>query len=170
MSKKKEKSLLAEEKEVFESEKLSVSNKKKEPQIIADNEAQRKDLIEELKESVKGLWYMSETDAEINVAVGKESDSVTQETLIEQFNVSPEKKITEKSSADFFQNLTEMQDWYGEEEKETAEKFSTVEKLLEENLKDLKVFKVGEVEVDIYVIGLDSQSILMGITTKAVET
>ena len=37
-------------------------------------------------------------------------------------------------------------------------------------MKDLKVFKVGQIELDIYVVGLDSQGVLTGITTKAVET
>jgi hypothetical protein len=32
------------------------------------------------------------------------------------------------------------------------------------------VFKVGRVELDIYVVGLDENGNLMGIKTKAVET
>jgi hypothetical protein len=42
--------------------------------------------------------------------------------------------------------------------------------LLEGNLRDLRVFKVGRIELDIYVVGINSEGILMGIKTKAVET
>jgi hypothetical protein len=41
---------------------------------------------------------------------------------------------------------------------------------LKENLRDLKVYRIGRIEIDIYVIGIDSQNNLMGIKTKAVET
>jgi hypothetical protein len=66
--------------------------------------------------------------------------------------------------------LTKIQDWFGEEETATAQKFSALEKLLLENLKDLKVFKIGEIELDIYFVGLDKQGKLAGVKTKAVET
>jgi Nuclease A inhibitor-like protein len=127
-------------------------------------------FTEELERSVRDLWYISETDSEVKVFIGKRADSVTKEILAIQTNVSVETNIEKRDFADFFENLTAIQDWYGDEEKKSAEKFSTVKKLLEENLKDLQVFKVGQIELDIYVVGLDSQSTLTGITTKAVET
>ncbi len=42
--------------------------------------------------------------------------------------------------------------------------------LLEANLRDLRVFKIGEIQIDIYVVGLDVENNLTGIQTKAVET
>ncbi len=42
--------------------------------------------------------------------------------------------------------------------------------LLEKNLKDLKVFKVGKIQLDVYAVGLDAESNVIGIQTKAVET
>jgi len=42
--------------------------------------------------------------------------------------------------------------------------------LLEKKLKELKVFKIGKIQLDIYVVGLDAESNLTGIQTKAVET
>ena len=62
------------------------------------------------------------------------------------------------------------QDWYGAEEKHNAERFARLQNLLEENLRDLKVFKIGRIEIDVYVVGLDQNNELIGIKTKAVET
>jgi hypothetical protein len=42
--------------------------------------------------------------------------------------------------------------------------------LLEENLADLTVFRIGSIRIDIYVVGLDADGNLAGIKTKAVET
>lgn len=92
------------------------------------------------------------------------------DSLAGQLNLSDETNIEERDFAEFFKNLTEIQDWYGEEEKETAEKFSTVQHLLEKNLRNLAVFKVGQIEIDIYAVGLDNQDVLTGIKTQAVET
>jgi hypothetical protein len=63
-----------------------------------------------------------------------------------------------------------MQDWYGEEEKEIAQKFARLKVFLEQNLKDLKVLKVGRIKLDVYIVGLDDKDQLAGIKTKAVET
>lgn len=165
MSKKKEKSSLMAEKIVSDS-----AVREKEPLETLKGENLNAGFIENLKSATEGLWYMSETDAEIKVFIGKKSDSVSKENLLEQIEISTETSIEENTFEDFFKNLTEIQDWFGDEEKATAVKFSELETLLEENLKDLKVFKVGQIEIDIYVVGLDSQNRLMGITTKAVET
>lgn len=170
MSKKEIKYQLADESEPSENEGFDSVNQKEEPKKSSNKEVPENKFVDDLEQSLKDLWYMSETDAEIDVFTGKKADAVTKETLAEQTNISSETKIEEKDFTDFFKNLTKIQDWYGDEEKETAAKFSTVQRLLEENLKDLKVFKVGQIEIDIYAVGLDSQSILTGIKTKAVET
>ncbi len=38
--------------------------------------------------------------------------------------------------------------------------------VLQDNLRELKVFKVGKVELDIYVVGLDENDVLLGIQTR----
>ncbi len=44
------------------------------------------------------------------------------------------------------------------------------EELLENNLKGLKVFKIGKIQLDVYVVGIDAEGKLTGIKTNAVET
>jgi hypothetical protein len=41
---------------------------------------------------------------------------------------------------------------------------------LEQNLTDLKVFRIGRIRLDVYVVGLDSEGNLAGVKTVAVET
>jgi hypothetical protein len=127
-------------------------------------------LPDQIKKLVRGLYYTSETDAEILPFIGEKADSVTEEEIAAQTGSKTGQAIEERSFDDFFSRLTEMQDWFGEEEKQTAQKFSELKELLQKELKDLKVFKIGAIELDIYVVGLDAQGILCGIKTKAVET
>lgn len=132
---------------------------------------QEGNLAEKIKQMSEGLFYISETDAEITVFEGKPADAVTKEEILAQTGNSTDKVVVvEKSFNDFFAPLTEIQDWYGDEEKETTRKYTKLKQLLENNLRDLKCFKVGKVQLDIYVVGLDAENKLLGIKTKAVET
>ncbi len=127
-------------------------------------------LIKLIGKASANLYYISETDAEILPFAGAQTDSVTKEALIAQIGKDVDIPVEERDFKEFFNNLTEMQDWFGDEEKQTARKFSKLRDLLQKNLKDLKVFKIGKIELDVYVVGLDAKGILTGIKTKAVET
>lgn len=78
--------------------------------------------------------------------------------------------VEEISLEKFFSRATKIEDWYEEEEKESAQKFSGLQKLLESNLKNIKVFRVGEIEIDVYVVGIDEDGNLAGLKTTVVET
>ncbi len=127
-------------------------------------------FLQKLKNAAENLIYISETDSEILPFIGEKSETVSIESLQKQINFAPDVKIEEMDFEDFFENLIKTQDWFEDEENNAAEKFLKLKKLLEENLKDLKVFKIGEIEIKIYVVGLDEDNNLSGIKTEAVET
>jgi hypothetical protein len=132
--------------------------------------SQQNNLIEQIKNCVADLYYISETDAEIFPFIGEQSKLVSNEVILSQTKNKFETPVEEKDFTDFFARLIEFQDWYGDEEKMNTEKYILLKRLLEENLKDLKVFKIGKIQLDIYVVGLDLENRLLGIKTKAVET
>ena len=115
-------------------------------------------LDEAIATACEGLIYMSETDAPVLPLSGSDAKEITD---------GPTQEI---SFDDFFQRLTEIKDWHGEREKERAKKFSELRKLLEENLRNLKVLRTGKIRINIYVVGTDINGHMMGVTTKAVET
>ncbi len=127
-------------------------------------------LAEQIKIAVRGLYYISETDALIQPFIGKQAKAVSKQEILSQTKKVANSTVEEKDFAGFFSRLTEIQDWFGEEEKEIAQKFVQLKELLEKNLRDLKVFRIGEIQLDIYVVGLDAENNLLGIETKAVET
>lgn len=127
-------------------------------------------LSEKIRKVSEGLYYISETDAEILPFAGTKAEAVTKENLLSQTGNAPDMPVEERDFTEFFARLTKIQDWFGDEEKRTAARFVELKKLLEENLKDLKMFKVGRIQIDIYVVGLDAEENLIGIKTKAVET
>ncbi len=137
---------------------------------IQNKDSRENSLKEKIKKACDGLVYISETDAEISPFVGSQAEAVTKEEILSQTKSSPDMSIEERKFDELFARLTEIQDWFGDEEKHTAKKFAGLKDLLKNNLRDLKVFKIGKIELDVFVVGLDAENILTGIKTKAVET
>ena len=131
------------------------------------------ELVSILKTAVEGLYYISETDAPFEAFVwiaDEPIENVSVESVLKFAGEKPDAKIAEKTLDEFFKHPTEMQDWFGEEEKAQVEKYLKLKDLLAAKLKNPKVFKIGEVQINVYVVGTDEKGNLAGVKTKAVET
>jgi hypothetical protein len=71
--------------------------------------------------------------------------------------------------SDFFRSATEEQDWFGPEEKASAAQFKKLENTIASTLNDVKVYRVGQVEIDVYILGTCGND-CVGLSTKVVET
>lgn len=137
---------------------------------LRETKPEKNEFTEQLKKLSESLYYISETDARITPFVGEKAEVVTKEEILRQTKSPAEAPVEERIFAEIFARLTKIQDWFGDEEKETAAKFGKLKDFLEKNLKDLRVFKVGAIKLKIYFVGLDAEGRLMGIQTEAVET
>lgn len=128
-------------------------------------------LFREIQDACEGLTYISETDEPVTVFDGGEvKGDVGSKLILQQIAGEPNEPIREVEISKFFERLTTVKDWHGEREKARAKKFLDLQKLIEENLSDPRVFKIGDVRIRIYAVGLESEGRLMGIKTEAVET
>lgn len=118
----------------------------------------------------KELTYVSETDAEVTPYAPPNTDAKAPEIISQHAGRSVDDLVEEVSFSAFFQRLTTIRDWYGERETLRAKKFLELQKLLEEDLTELKVYRLGRIQIDIFVVGRDQNGLLMGVTTKAIET
>jgi hypothetical protein len=123
-----------------------------------------------IEEAAKGLYYMSETDAKVEAFFGGKIGALTKESFLDQIGANENQEVEEREFEKFFERLIKIQDWYGDQERETAKKYEQLRKVMKENLRELKVFRIGRIEIDIYVVGIDSQGNVIGVKTKAVET
>ena len=127
-------------------------------------------LFHEIEQACEGLIYISETDSPFIPFAGQLTDTVTADVILQQTGIAGEGPVEEREFAEFFDRLTVIKDWYGEPEKARAKKFVELRMLLEENLRELKVFRIGRIQLDIFAVGINKDGFLMGVTTKAVET
>ncbi len=119
-------------------------------------------LFCEIEDICDGLFYISETDAPVVAFTGN--------TVPHQNDEKAGEQVIELSTREFFERLTVTKDWFGPAEKARAEKFLALQKLIEENLTDVKVLRLGRIRVNIYVVGTGKDGCLTGFSTKAVET
>lgn len=127
-------------------------------------------LLDEIKKASKDLYYISETDAEITAFDGGKSEAISPKIILDRSKAEKDAKVEERDFDEFFERLTKIEDWFEEDETENANRFAHLRDLLKSNLRDLRVFKVGEVQIKIYAAGLDAEDDLVGIRTEAVET
>jgi len=133
------------------------------------NAAENITFTERLKKACSGLTYISETDAAIEpLTTGK--IGTTEAEMLKAIGKDEKTQNGNVTFEDFFERLTAARDWHGLVEKKRTKGFVKLEKLLRENLKDIKVFRFGKIRIEIFVIGTDSEGRIAGVKTNAVET
>jgi hypothetical protein len=123
-----------------------------------------------LTEASAGLIYISETDGEITPFEGGPAGAVTAADLLAQTGHESGAPVEERGFEEIFARLTRVYEGADEEHVARAGRFAALKSVMEQNLRDLKVFKVGKIQLDVYIVGLDAEGNLSGVKTKAVET
>jgi hypothetical protein len=126
-------------------------------------------LAAALKQASEGLLYMSESDYPYEV-VRWEKAPLTEEFVRQKAAVSSDAPVEIVEFSDFYNPDEPDPDWYGEEEKAEAAKFRHLMKLLVDSLTRLQIFRLGEIEIDIYILGQADGGEIVGLKTKAIET
>jgi hypothetical protein len=127
-------------------------------------------MINAFAQVSNGLVYISETDAEVVPFVDGEADAVTKEAVLKAAGLPDDMRVEEVDFDQFFTRLSAVKDWYGDEEKKRAGQYARLSEVLQGYLRELKVFRLGSVQIEIYIAGLDETNHLAGVRTRAVET
>jgi hypothetical protein len=126
-----------------------------------------------IQEQTTDLLYPSESDEPITYVscYFTQEEQLTVSQIKDWLMLPPSIYVEEVDENWFWEPVIAEQDWYGEEEKKRTAKFQQLKKLLEENLNIRQAFRVGDTEVDVYLLGrLSDGSGRAGIKTKVVET
>lgn len=123
-----------------------------------------------LSQAAQGLAFMSETDAPLAPFFWPgEFEAVTAEIVARQARLPADAKIEQRTVAEFFEPVAAEEEWQNEDERVVARRFQALVATLEQSLREATVFRVGEVAVDVYIVGL-AQGGLAGLRTRVVET
>ena len=125
-------------------------------------------LVAAIKQASDGLFYMSESDYPYEV-IHWEKAPLTKE-FVRYKAALGDVPIEILAFGNFYNPDEPDPDWYGEEEKAQAVRFRYLMKLLADNLTQLKIYRLGKVEIDIYILGQADRGEIVGLKTKAIET
>ncbi len=127
-------------------------------------------VIAELEEYSKDLVYISEMDGYFSTFEWKvDTDTLSNKHLRSHLNKPSDTPIQEISVNQFFRNKVKLREHYSEAKRRTVTRFQELVECIESNLTDPKVFKIGQVKKEVYIIGKVNERYI-GLKTNVVET
>lgn len=129
-------------------------------------------ITEQLTKACDGLLMMSESDYPFEVFLwpGQAQEALTDAKLLQLTKHSQDSPVEIVDLDNFFHHSVEEKDWQDKKQKNIAKKFQGLVETLKANLTDIKVYYVGKINRDVYIIGKTQSNDLAGISTKVVET
>src|SRR5438105_339428 len=123
--------------------------------------AKKHPVLDALQKASKGLQFTSETEAGFEPLLWEGGDKLTKQRLLELAGAEKGTAVEEESLDRFFHAVPP----------EDKAKFDKLAKALQEQLSDIKIYKVGdEPEKDVYIVGKTEDGHLAGLKTTVVET
>lgn len=122
-------------------------------------------LLRALEEAAAGLLFPSETDAPfipLELA-GAEGADLSAEALLRAEGRAADAKVEQLSPDELFAPLLEAGD-------DDAKKYTRILDLLKAELTNVRVYRVGTTEIDVYILGKHPSGAWLGLKTKVVET
>ena len=111
-------------------------------------------IVEQLKRATAGLLYMSESDYPFEVIQWQEMPEVTSPFIRSLTGESEDSPIHELEVENFL----------------TAERYKNVVNVLRTNLSNAKAYKVGRINIPVYVVGRSPSGRWLGVSTRVVQT
>ncbi len=129
------------------------------------------ELIAQLKAKTDGLYFPSESDFPFEVIVWENfaDDFYNTEKWLAHCGLPTDSPVENTSLDYLFRNISVEQEWHDEVQKEQVAQFKALQEFLQAHLTDLTVYRVGKVEITIFIIGKFGKDII-GLKTEAVET
>ena len=113
------------------------------------------EILAELEAAIAGLFVMSESDYPFEIVQWDGDTSITPEYLC-TFSGRPEGTPIQETDVDTFLNASGS--------------FQAVLAVLKSNLADIKVYKVGSINIPVYIVGRSPKGNWLGLSTRLIQT
>ncbi|MHA6249202.1 nuclease A inhibitor family protein [Pontibacter sp. CAU 1760] len=125
----------------------------------------------ELNEACKGLLMRSETDEPFEFYYDEElsADELNEDTVRKMAGMPAQYPLEVIELDYFFRNQTRPPEDTPEEQ-ERAERFKKLQAKIQETLRDVKVYRLGETRMTAFILGTTPDGEVAGLTTVVVET
>ena len=127
---------------------------------------------EQINPLLTGLFYPGESDEPIEPVTCylDQAEPLTDSQIKDWLLLPPSVRVEQTPEAEFWELVITEQDWYGDDERTTTVRFCQLRQWLEDRLTGRQVFHVGETEIDLYLLGRQTDGTRAGIRTMTVQT
>ena len=142
------------------------------PTIVLTANLTMDQSTEKIKAAAKGLLFMSESDYPLDVFIPdtQPAGSITDIVILDWAQKQSGSPIEKQELAYFFRNQVRDLPEHGSEEKGRAERFRNLQKVLQEELIDVTVYRVGTTQITALIIGKTKAGNYAGLKTTLIET
>ncbi len=129
-------------------------------------------ITKKLKQASDNLLMTSESEYPFEVFLwsNQAQTPLTNQKILQLTEHPQQTSVEEVELDDFFRNCAQEKEWQDEIQKQNVSKFQSLVKTLKDNLTDIKVYRIGTINIDVYIVGKTASGDLVGISTKVVET
>ena len=136
------------------------------------------ELKAKLEAACEDLWWSSESDYPVKPVWREESADadapIATAAVRQMFDYASEVDVEVVDIEDFFERATAPKSWHTDEDKAQRDRLQQLKTFLTESLIHLQVYRCGEVEISVYVLGYTGGSTgdrhIAGVKTILVET
>jgi hypothetical protein len=126
--------------------------------------------VGKLRAAAAGLTFVSESDAPFEAFEWASDGDLTPAAVRQLGGHAKSAAVAEVAFDSFFAALVTEQDWYGDEEKEQVRNYRGLLAVLQAELTEPKIFRVGKGTVTYYVVGRSKKGRWVGVKTQATQT
>jgi len=127
-------------------------------------------ILAELKQASENLLMMSESDYPFAVIRWEQMAEVIPDFLRREAAQPPGALVAVESLEDFFRAATTVHEGQSFEARQAVERYRRLVQVLRKNLRDARVYKVGQVNIPVYIAGRAPSGNWLGLSTRVVET
>ena len=128
-----------------------------------------RELVQKLELAIADLFWISEAEYPFELVYWQDIDCLNEAVLLQHCNYDPQTKIRMQDIEAFFAAATTEHEWQNEAEKAEVKRYQKLVSLLSNYLTEVRAYLIGEVEIEVYVLGKTKQAIA-GLKTKMVAT
>jgi len=127
-------------------------------------------IVAEIRKAVEGLYVMSESDYPFETIRWGATVALSPQYFRELHGEPPDSPVTSESLSDFPGFVMSQLSGEGNVAPAGAARYRQLVRVLQENLTDVKVYRVGRVNIPVYVVGRSPGGNWLGLSTRVVET
>ena len=133
--------------------------------------------ILDLQNLTSGLFFISESDApwtttvlDVTLPLEPQLRALSTKTTDATTDAPADAPIETREWATFLANAATVQDWMSADDRATVARYQALKKYVDERFTETKVYRIGRIEIDVFVVGHDTDCNLIALATKTVET